>query len=191
MEDHAFMTRSLYLEILPKEQKELFHLFTTQDWLGSFYMVGDTALALQIGHRQSIDFDFFSKDDLNTKTIIFALTQLGSFELYDEADNTLNASVNNVKVSFFKFEYPLLKKTRSYQTLLLAGLLDIALMKLSVIAGRGAKKDFIDIYFLLRVFSLHELFSAFEKKFGAGISNYYHLQKSLVYFDDAENEDVE
>jgi hypothetical protein len=70
----------------------------------------------------------------------------------------------------------------------LAGLKDIAAMKLEAIAGRGSKKDFVDMFFLLQQFSLEEIFSFHTQKYGTGLSNLYHLMKSLVYFADAEEE---
>jgi hypothetical protein len=70
----------------------------------------------------------------------------------------------------------------------LAGLKDIAAMKLEAIAGRGSKKDFIDLFFLLKQFSLDEVFSFHSRKFGTGLNNQYHHLKSLVYFIDADAE---
>jgi hypothetical protein len=182
------MSTNFHLDVLPAKQIKVLQLLTFQNWLNPFYLVGGTALALQIGHRQSVDFDFFTMSNFKNRNIISALTKLGRFELFDEAENTVNGILNNVKVSFLKYEYPLLKSKHSYQTISIADIFDIALMKISTISGRGAKKDFIDFYFILRQFSLSELFSAYKLKYGVQVSNYYHLQKSLVYFDDAENE---
>ena len=182
------MSAKFYFEILPAEQKKVLQLLSSQKWLNPFYLVGGTALALQLGHRQSDDFDFFSVKNIDNKNIISSLTKVGQFELIDEAENTVNGLVNNVKVSFIKYEYPLIKSTHIFQTMSLADLYDIALMKISAISGRGAKKDFIDLFFLLNHFSLSGLFNAYKDKYGVGVSNFYHLQKSLVYFDDAENE---
>ena len=67
-------------------------------------------------------------------------------------------------------------------------MIDIALMKLEAISGRGSKKDFIDLFFLLKHFAISWLFEKHPQKYGIGISNHYHLLKSLVYFEDAENQ---
>lgn len=149
---------------------------------------GGTALAIKIGHRQSIDFDFFTNNEFNTKGIINYLVELGNFELYNEAKNTINGLLNNVKISFFTYPYRLIRNPDSYLNLLIANIYDIALMKLEAISGRGSKKDFIDLFFLLKHFSLSELFKGYENKFGMAISNHYHLLKSLVYFEDAEHQ---
>lgn len=182
------MNSTLHLEILPEEQRKLFDVFAEYDWINSFYLAGGTSLALRIGHRQSIDFDFFIKEDFKIREIISRLGKLGSFELFDEAENTINGILNHVQISFFKYEYPLLKKPYQYGNLKIAELLDVALMKLEAISGRGNKKDFIDLFFLIDFFSLPELFKAYSKKYGTQIGNHYHLLKSLVYFEDGENQ---
>lgn len=181
------MSISCHLEILPKEQKKLFELLSTQSWLKSFYLVGGTALALQIGHRQSKDFDFFTNCSIENRKIISLLNKTGRFELYNEAENTINGSINNIKISILTYSYPLLRDKHTYSFMSMADIFDIALMKISAISGRGAKKYFIDLYFLLRQFSLSELLGAYKLKFGGDLSNLYHLKKSLVYFDDAEH----
>jgi len=182
------MGEFFHIEVLPDEQKELLELLSKQDWVKSFYLVGGSALALQIGHRQSLDFDFFIEKDFKTKEIIDYLKGLGKFELFDEMEDTINGLLNSVNISFLKYEYSLIKSSHKYSDLIIADVLDIALMKLNAISGRGSKKDFIDIFFLLNIFSLSELFKEYENKYGVEISNNYHLLKSLVYFEDAEKQ---
>ena len=182
------MDSKLNLNILPDEQKILFDVLKQQTWLNSYYLVGGTALALYIGHRQSVDFDFFSECDFDNTTIIGTLSQIGNFELFSQSENTVDGSLNDVKVSFITYKYPLLKPSLKYENILIADMLDIALMKLEAIAGRGSMKDFIDLFFLLKYYSLSELFEMHKEKYGAAISNQYHLLKSLVYFDDAERD---
>ena len=182
------MNKNLYFDILPAEQKKLFDVFSHQKWLNSFYLVGGTALALHIGHRRSIDFDFFSENDINNRIIIEKLSQTGNFELFSQSENTVDGSINNVKVSFITYKYPILNSFINFKNIFIADILDIALMKLQAIAARGCKKDFIDIYYLLNYFSLSELFEKHKEKYGYGISNQYHLLKSLVYFEDAERD---
>ena len=182
------MNKPLHLEILPDEQRKLFDVMAKQEWINSFYLAGGTSLALRIGHRQSIDFDFFIHADFKIREIISRLRKLGSFELFDEAENTINGLLDHIQISFFKYEYPLLKKPYQYGSLKIAELFDVALMKLEAISGRGNRKDFIDLFFLVDFFSLPELFKAYSNKYGTKISNHYHLLKSLVYFEDAENQ---
>ncbi len=182
------MSIELHVEIFPKQQQSLFDTLSEQDWIRPFYLAGGTSLALQIGHRRSIDFDFFAEGDLNTTQIIHHLRNIGKFELFDRSEDTLNGSVNDVQISFFSYKYPLVKDFHQYMKISIADMLDIALMKLEAISGRGGKKDFIDLYFLLERFSISELLQRYPQKYGVEISNHYHLLKSLVYFEDAEQQ---
>ena len=182
------MINNLHTEILPEQQKRLFDILSDQSWITPFYLAGGTALALQIAHRQSIDFDFFIKENFDNRNIIETLCKYGKFELFNEARNTINGLLNDVRISFFKYKYPLLNNPLSYKNMSIANPEDIALMKLEAISGRGSKKDFIDLYFLLQEFSLSKLFEKYPFKYGIEISNHYHLLKSLTYFEDAEHE---
>lgn len=177
---------SLHIDILPEQQAVLFEFLSGQAWIEPFYLAGGTCLALHIGHRQSVDFDFFTQEDFRTRGIIEQLRRIGTFELFSEAENTINGVLNEVRISFFTYTYPLVRGLHHYQRLAIADMFDIALMKLEAISGRGSKKDFIDLYFLLHYFSFEEIFQGYEVKYGIAVSNHYHLLKSLVYFDDAE-----
>jgi len=178
----------LHTDILPGQQKILFDILAKQTWIAQFYLAGGTSLALQIAHRQSVDFDFFTKNNFDNRDILEKLRDLGKFELFNEAHNTINGLLNDVRISFFKYNYPLLNSFYRHANLAVADMTDIALMKLEAISGRGSKKDFIDLYFLLRYFSLPELFEKYPMKYGIEISNHYHLLKSLAYFEDAEQQ---
>ena len=178
----------LHTEIFPEEQIQVFNILCEQDWLSRFYLAGGTCLGLQLGHRQSIDFDFFTREPFAPTEIIRILRNLGKFELFNQTDDTLNGAINDVRISFFRYDYPLLEETTSYKSIQLANLLDIALMKIAAISGRGSRKDFVDLFFLLSYFPLEELLRKYPPKYGLEISNHYHLLKSLVYFVDAEKE---
>lgn len=182
------MENKFRTNILPKRQKGLFDFLSEQVWLDEFYLAGGTALALQIGHRQSVDFDFFTRCAFDRKAIIRNAARYGTFELFTEGADTLHGSLNGVQISFFRLEDKVLKKTADFKHLHIASMLDIAAMKLNAVSGRGTKKDFIDLYFLLKEFSLPELFGGYECKYGKAVSNNYHLLKSLTYFGDAENQ---
>ena len=117
-------------------------------------LVGGTSLALQIGHRRSIDIDIFGR--INFVEIINSnvLSDLGQLVLLNRSPSILSVSINKVKVDLVNYNYPWLEKAIAVDDLCLAGIKDIAAMKLAAIAGRGSKKDFIDLYFLLRNYSL-------------------------------------
>ena len=154
----------------------------------SFYMAGGTALALQIGHRYSFDFDFFSIEEFSTLELKNELTRLGAFSLFQESKGTLEGRVNQTRMTFLYYPFALLYDIVHYKNLRLAAILDIALMKLSALSSRGSKKDFIDLYFLKDLIRWEELIQDFEKKYQESGYNLYHLIKSLAYFADARNE---
>jgi hypothetical protein len=182
------MTNQIKLEVLPENQLQLFHALSKMDWISDFYLAGGTALALQLGHRQSIDFDFFKRTSLDREIIKKNLGDLGTMELYSEDKDTIHAGIDGIRISFFTYGIPILGDFLKYKNALIAPMLDIALMKLAAISGRGSKKDFIDLYFLLTYFELSDLLKKFHVKFGKESTNIYHLLKSLVYFDDAEDQ---
>jgi predicted nucleotidyltransferase component of viral defense system len=182
------MTDTLHLEILPDEQLRLFNILSGQSFIKDFYLAGGTGLALYIGHRQSFDFDFFIPADFDTSQIINTLTRIGRYERSNEEKNTINGILNGVRISFFGYRYDIIDDFRIFNNISLAGIRDIAAMKLEAIAGRGSKKDFIDMFFLLKQFTLEEIFSFHAMKYGIGLSNQYHHLKSLVYFADADAE---
>ncbi len=155
--------------------------------LEEFQLVGGTALALQIGHRHSIDLDFFTPNiDFDEKTLLRILQSLGETVVFTTDKNWLGINFEGVKVDILKYPYPLLKPVVEYGDLRLVSKEDIAAMKLSAISSRGAKKDFIDLYFLLKEFSLPEMLGFYSEKFG--VQEHFHVIRSLTYFDDAEDE---
>src|SRR6056297_1110390 len=173
--------------ILPEKQQETFFILKEKEWLNPFYLAGGTALALQYKHRESVDFDFFSDKDFNNHELTEALKKIGETEIFSEEKNTLHTLVNGVQISFLGYKYKLMKAPESEANIKIADHLDIACMKLSAIISRGTKKDFVDLFYLLRHFSLEELFKVYHKKYNLSDHNYI-LLKSLVYFSDAEED---
>ncbi len=182
------MTTELHFEVLPEKQKLLFDILAKQAWISPFYLAGGTSLALQIQHRQSIDFDFFTQEDFDVSKIVEKLGDFGKFKIHHESQNTINAVLNDIGISFFKYRYPLISDAHKHGRISIADLPDIAAMKLEAVSGRGSRKDFIDLFFLLQYFSIPEIFEKYRMKYGEGLANEYHLLKSLVYFEDAEQD---
>ncbi len=152
----------------------------------SLRLVGDTSLALQIGHRFSIDLDFFGSHDLSEFEITNILSHIGETKLLHKTNSILVYSVNNIKVDIVNYPYKWIEQALTTDGLILAGLKDIAAMKLSAVTGRGSKKDFIDICFLLKEFSLKQQLELYLNKYPQGSE--LMVLKSLSYFDDAEIE---
>jgi len=154
----------------------------------NFYLAGGTALAIQLGHRESIDLDWFCQKDFSNQKVKDNLSELGNFKLYSEEDGTLHGELDSVKITFLRYKYDLLYPVIAFENIKLADERDISAMKIDAASSRGSKKDFIDLYFLLKKYSLTDLISFFEKKFSNIEYNKLHILKSLIYFEDAENE---
>ncbi len=156
----------------------------TVQYFDNLLLVWGTSLALQIGHRESVDIDLFGNIDFDYHAVSELLVKLGDVTILQQSKNINVLSIDNVKVDFVNYRYPWLNNARIENNLRLASLEDIAAMKLNAIAGRGTKKDFIDLYFLLQTFTMKEMFDFYAKKFDDG--NTFLVQKSLTYFVDAE-----
>ncbi|MFP7753832.1 nucleotidyl transferase AbiEii/AbiGii toxin family protein [Thermodesulfobacteriota bacterium B35] len=156
----------------------------------TLYMAGGTALALQVGHRPSVDFDWFGSRICEPETLYRRLQDAGlEYVVLSESFETIYVEVEGVQVSIIGYRYPLLSpfnRWREYD-LRLAGLDDIACMKLSAIANRGSRKDFIDLHYLVcRFRTLKDYLELFRKKFRQ--QDVGHVVRSLVYFEDADKE---
>lgn len=148
-------------------------------------LVGGTALALQYGHRSSIDLDFFGTLDDRVVNLHKVLDSIGSYEVIKETENIRIYNLEGVKVDFVDYSmYPWIDAPIMEDGLRLASPRDIAAMKINAIEGRGSRKDFIDIYFLLQHFSLNEIMGFYQQKY----PNYsiFRALKSLSFFTDAE-----
>lgn len=180
----------MFYAILDKKRHDILPLF--RNFKNSFYLAGGTSLALQIGHRDSIDFDFFSEDDINTGELFERLREIFEGHIVvkiQEEKNTLTVLVDeSVKVSFFTYRYTLIDKTILDEYITYASIADIACMKLSAITGRASNKDYIDLYFILKFFSLSALLDKAYKKYPQLDRNL--ILKSLVYFEDVMEENI-
>ncbi len=174
----------MHMEILDARRKKLLPRFGSLNRYG-FYLAGGTALALQIGHRTSLDFDFYTKKDFDPEVLLKKLE--ANFEevvLLQKDKGTLIVTVDKVAASFFRYQYRLLKPLVKADGAKLASKEDIAAMKILAVTGRGTERDFIDLYFLLREFSLEEILKFTKKKYPE--FNIYVGLRSLTYFADAE-----
>ncbi len=151
------------------------------------YLAGGTALALELGHRVSVDLDFFSPDPLPHELEELA-ARVGDAHVVGREPRTLHMLVEGVQVSFFQYQYPLIGEVTKEGGICMAAPQDIAAMKIDAASSRGSKKDFIDLYVLLHTYTLPELIAFFEQKYAHIAYNKAHILKSLVYFDDAEYE---
>jgi hypothetical protein len=144
---------------------------------------------LRLGHRVSEDFDFFRTETFASDALFRELRRVGEPELLQEAEHALTVLVDATKISFFAINDPFLFASTRFRFFEVADLRDIALMKLVAISGRGSRKDFVDLYTILRGgLDLEDCFEWLPQKYGPGRANSYHILKSLTYFEDAEQE---
>lgn len=157
---------------------------SSKDYLKSFVLVGGTALALQLGCRKSIDLDFFSFDSFHSKFLLENLLSDFEITINHQTEKALISNINGIKVDFIHFKYPFQYPFIEKDKMRIASIEDIAAMKLDAITGRGNKKDFFDLYFLLQKFTLEQLFEFYAQKFPHQTT--FHVLRSLTYFEDAE-----
>jgi len=175
--------------VYPKTKEVLNLVWPVAESFG-FYLAGGTGLALQLGHRRSIDLDFFAPKFPERDLLLSKLREF-SPQVTQEAPGTLDLLIKDVKVSFLEYEYHLLEELVRLEDLggtSVASVLDIACMKLTAVSSRGTKKDFFDFYFILQQISWADLWSAFAKKYKGVDYNQQHIFKSLVYFHDAKRD---
>ena len=177
----------LYYNTISTPTLELLKVLQEIPALKSTRLVGGTGLALQIGHRISVDIDLFAnnlKEDFIS--IIAAIKQKGYIvDIRKQSSNIMVSMINGIKVDIVNYPYKWLYPPKYEEGISLAAFNDIAAMKLSAVTNRGTKKDFIDLYYLLKVYSLKQMLSFYEEKYNAST---FIVLKSLTYFEDAEIE---
>ena len=174
----------LYLETVESSTLELLKKLQRLPVLEQTRLVGGTALALQLGHRKSIDLDFFGTVDCEAEYLRESIAGIASLTILKESPHIHIYIVDGIKVDIENYKYTWLEDVVLEQGLRLASVSDIAAMKITAIIGRGTKKDFIDIAFLLHHFSLEEILHFYAAKYND--SSVFMAMKSLAYFDDAE-----
>lgn len=180
----------MFEKVLPKNSKEILTALSRSPFFRDAYLAGGTAAALQLGHRLSRDLDFFSPRDFEENALIQHLGSLGNFKL-DRLDwKTVLGFFRGVKFSYFFYQYPLLEPLLLYRGIKIASLADIAAMKINAVTGRGSRRDFVDLYFIITQTPtpLSRCLDLYDQKYRNLAQNRVHLEKSLVYFDDAEEE---
>jgi len=154
--------------------------------LEGFYLAGGTGLALQLGHRKSDDLDFFSLERFQGEAL---KEKLSLQKALFSREGTLHGQIGACKLTFLYYPEPLAYPLIHWRGMAIADWRDICAEKFKVVSQRGSKKDFYDLYALLKSkASIAEACGCFKKRFAARGMNMYHILKSLVYFDDAEAE---
>ena len=135
----------MFEETLVKGAKDTLAILAPSGILQDTYLAGGTAAALQLGHRISVDLNFFTTREFVPKVFSSELSKLGSFDEEQADKGTVLGEFNEIKLSLFIYKYPLIFPPLKYLSLSIADIRDIAAMKIDAIATRGAKRDFQDI----------------------------------------------
>lgn len=176
----------MFLEILDRKRRKILSQLSFLKKYG-FYMAGGTALSLELCHRKSLDFDFYTPKKFDNRKLLREIEEkFKEVVLIQSAEQTLIVMINGIEVSFFHYPYPLIYPPVKIDGVSLASKEDIAAMKMIAISDRGTKRDFIDIYFLMKELSLEEIFQILKKKYPS--FNIYVALQGLTYFVDAEKE---
>lgn len=179
----------LSLQTVDPDTLELLKRFFANPELKDVRLVGGTALALQYGHRKSVDLDFFGVLPKDKELLIDIARTLGDIQVINQTRMILQLIVNQVKVDFVDYSrYLWIDEPINGDGFVLASDCDIAAMKVNAIIGRGTRKDFIDLYVLLQHYSLKEIMNFYRQKYPE--FSEYRALLSMTYFEDAEMQDM-
>jgi len=173
----------MHIEILSEEQKKLLPYIA--QFKRSFYLVGGTAIALHIGHRQSIDFDLFTFSKINKSRLKERLWKIPfKKEIIFEDVDQLHLSINGVKVTFFQYPY-LIEHTHKLNNIIsLPNLLSLSAMKAFALGRRAKWKDYVDLYFVIKNhYPIKEIADMTEKLFDTQFSQKLFLQQLTFHKD--------
>lgn len=177
----------LQLQAILPDTLELLRELSAQAEMRGMRLVGGTSLALQFGHRQSVDLDFFGKPAVDQDGILSMIERMGPYKLRNRTNSILQLIINGVMVDIVDYShYQWIDEPLCEDALILASPRDIAAMKINAIEGRGSRKDFIDIFLLLQHYTLEELLFFYSQKYPN--FSIFRALLSLTYFEDAEVE---
>ncbi len=186
------MNDTLHWDILDDARQALLPLLKKVAEKESFYLAGGTGLALQLGHRDSIDFDFFTRSEFDTRSLVSELEGIftgHSISITQEEKNTLSCLIDqSIQCSFFTYDYPHIHPLIESEYFPLASIEDIGCMKFSAITSRSVEKDYVDLYVILKQIPLTDLLALSKEKHPS--LDEALILKSLVYFDDVLQEPI-
>jgi predicted nucleotidyltransferase component of viral defense system len=174
----------LHLATIEPHTLGLLNSLMSKEYLRQFVLVGGTALALQIGHRKSIDLDLFTVFDTDADALLQNLEKDYRVDPKRKTIGSLITDIEGVKVDFIRFKYAFDHPFQVVDNIRMLSIEDIAPMKIDAIVGRGSKKDFYDLYFLLEKFTLSQMLDWYGIKYQH--TTVFHVIKSLTWFEDAE-----
>jgi len=174
----------VFEEVLPVNAASILQRIAPH--LKDFYLAGGTGLALQLGHRKSADFDFFNDHQFNIDLLI---SRISPDKILMSTEGTLHCESDGIKLSFLYYNPPRLFPAITWQNINLADWRDISAEKMKAISQRGSKKDFVDLYVVIKLKStIEQVCQTFKDRFSSSTINYYHVLRSLTFFEEAEEE---
>lgn len=178
-------------EVISMEMRHLLAAIGQQSFASHFYLAGGTALSLQIGHRRSADFDFFAEtDEVKEKRAdeIIHLLDPFSIQVIERTPGNFVLLVNNIRIGFFSYGYPLIHPPVHLENVALASIADIGLMKCDALVTRGSRKDFYDIFHIAESIPLAELLQLGSKKYPQFRDFPLMVLESMTLFDNADRD---
>lgn len=178
-------------EALTPETQQAFHKMAGLGFIENFYLAGGTGLALHLGHRFSVDLNFFSSHKsavgVDQRAVLMETFEDASLFITFDKDATFVATWRGVGLSFFRLHlYPLVQPPLSVAGVPLATLEEIGAMKLAAIIDRGTRKDLVDLYFILQRVSIENLFQVAAVKYARVRTFDISATRALAYFEDAD-----
>ena len=181
----------MFEQVIQGDTKAILALLEKSGIIQKAYLAGGTALALQLGHRISYDLDFFTQEEFDEQALLPEIEKISNFQLERLAWRTILGKFKDVKFSIFYYKYPLLYSAKKFGMINITDIRDIAAMKIAAIASRGTKRDFVDLYFICReTMSLLDVIRVYDEKYRNLAATEIHIMKSLIYFEDAEPDEM-
>jgi predicted nucleotidyltransferase component of viral defense system len=178
-------------EALTLETHQAFRKIADLEFIDGFYLAGGTGLALHLGHRFSIDLDFFSPRadavGVDQRAVLRETFEDPTLTITLDKDATFAATWRGVGLSFFRLHlYPLVQPTLLVAGVPVASLDEIGAMKLAATIDRGTRKDLVDLYFILQQVPIERLFQVAAVKYARVRTFAISATRALAYFEDAE-----
>ena len=180
----------MFTQTLQQGTLHALQLVSKLDIFKRAYLAGGTALALQLGHRISVDLDFFTPEEFDEKVMSMELSQLPQFTEEHKAWRTVLGKIDTTKFSIFYYKSRLLDPLEHFEGMNILQPRDIAAMKLHAISQRGVRRDFVDLYFLSKRYTLEEMLGFYGQKYGILEDKLYHILRGMNYFVEADIDDM-
>lgn len=176
----------LHYETIEPNTLELLKRLQSLPCLANTRLVGGTSLALQYGHRKSIDLDLFGTIDADPDELAEAISTCGHTVLLKKTANINIYMIDGIKVDIVNYKYPWIEEALIEDGIVLAKVHDIAAMKVNAVIGRGTRKDFIDLARIMKQYTLSQVLNFYFRKYPD--ASMFLAAKSMAYFADADND---